>query len=124
MDVPLFRFVIVGLVNTLVSLLLIYGCKWLIGMGDIAANMVGYGVGMMCGFLLNKRWTFGHSGELVPAFLRYVAVLASAYLLNLMTVLFAIHNLRLNEYLAQALGIFPYTTVTFFGSRFFAFRKI
>jgi putative flippase GtrA len=123
LDYRLFRFLIVGFVNTIVGLLVIYACKWLLGMGDISSNMVGYGIGIIIGFMLNKRWTFEHSGKLAPAFLRYLAVLASAYLINLTVVIYAINSLHLNGYLSQALGVIPYTVINYLGSRFFAFQK-
>jgi putative flippase GtrA len=123
LDYRLFRFLVVGFANTLVGLLVIFACKWLLGMGDISSNAAGYGVGILIGFLLNRQWTFEHKGKLAPAFLRYLAVLASAYLINLTLVLYAINGLHLNTYLAQALGVVPYTVINYLGSRFFAFQK-
>lgn len=119
----LFRYLAVGMVNTLVGLLTIYSCKWLAGIGDVSANMIGYGVGILVGFQLNRNWTFDHQGSYWPSLLRYVTVLASAYVANLATVMYLINSLNLNSYLAQALGIGPYTLIGFLGSRYFAFPK-
>jgi len=57
----------VGVANTLVALLVIYAAKWLANMGDLAANALGYGVGMLASFTLNSRWTFAHRGPQLPA---------------------------------------------------------
>lgn len=123
LDYRFFRFLIVGFTNTLVGLLIIYSCKWLLEMGDIIANFLGYGIGMILGFMLNKNWTFKYKGEITPTFLRYIFVLISAYLINLATVIYAINHMLLDSYLAQALGVFPYTLISYLGSRFFVFHK-
>lgn len=120
LNLLLARYLIVGLANTVGGLILIFTCKAL-GMGDIHANLLGYGLGIVLGFLFNKRWTFAHTGNWGSAFGRYLAVLGIAYLANLATVLYAIGNLGLNSYLAQAAGIVPYTLTGYFGARYFAF---
>ena len=118
-----FKFAVVGVGNTIVGLLAIYLCKWLLGFSDALANISGYVSGLAVSFLLNRGWTFQHSGAALPALQRFLVVLALAYLLNLATVLIAIHSLGVNSYLAQAIGIAPYTVFFYLGSRYFAFRS-
>ena len=119
----LLRYLSVGVANTLAGLLVIYTCKWALGTGDVLANLFGYGVGMLVGFQLNKKWTFGHAGDYWASLLRYLGVLACAYLANLATVLYAIEGLGIDGYLAQPLGIVPYTLIGYLGSRYFAFSR-
>jgi len=123
MSMHIVRYLAVGAVNTLVGLSIIYACKWLAGLGDVASNLIGYGVGILLGFQLNKKWTFDHQGSYLPSLMRYLAVLACAYVANLVTVLYFINVMGLNGYLAQALGIGPYTLIGYMGSRHFAFSK-
>lgn len=118
----LIKFVVVGVANTLVGLFLIYLGKWLLGFGDVVANTCGYSIGLVLGFILNRRWTFRHSGPVIPALARFFAIFILAYVSNLVTVLVAINSLEMNSYLAQASGILPYTVIFFFGSRYVAFR--
>ncbi len=115
------RFAATGGVNTALGLAVIYGLKWLFGVGDIAANLTGYGVGLLVSFVLNARWTFAYRGPLAPAFPLFVLVLALAYVANLAVVLFLIDVVHVNSYLAQALGAPPYGLVAFFGSRHLVF---
>jgi putative flippase GtrA len=114
-------FVSVGAMNTMVGLLIIFGCKRLAGLGDIPANAIGYGFGIVLSFVLNRTWTFGHRGAIRPAFIRFLIVNGVAYLLNLVSVLIAIHALGINGYIAQVLGVGPYALTTYLGSRYFAF---
>lgn len=116
------RFLLVGGVNTVLGLAVIYLTKWS-GLADVPANFVGYAVGLCVSFALNKQWTFDYRGATAPAFARFLPVIALAYVLNLLTVISAIDVLHMNGYAAQALGILPYTAFTYLASRYFAFRK-
>jgi putative flippase GtrA len=120
-DFRLARFAVVGLVNTFIGLSVIFAGKALLGMGDVHANLLGYGVAVLLGFALNKRWTFEHTGAYAGAFARYLVVLVLAYAANLATTLCAIDILHLNSYIAQASGIVPYALTGFVGGRLFAF---
>jgi putative flippase GtrA len=114
------KFAAVGLANTLIGLGIIYAAKWFLRFSDLAANLVGYGTGIAFSFVFNKRWTFGHFGNNASAFFRFVAVLLVAYLVNLMTVIGALH-LGVNGFIAQALGVAPYAVLSYFGSKHFVF---
>jgi len=120
--IPL-RFAVVGVANTLIGLLGIYLCKWLLDLRDVLANISGYMLGLAVSFGLNRAWTFRHSGPVLPALARFLVIFLLAYLLNLATVLAAISSLGVNSYLAHAIGVVPYTVFFFLGSRHFAFRS-
>lgn len=110
------------MLNTVVGLGTTYACKYLGGMGDVPANMVGYAVGLTHSFLWNRHWTFAHAGAALPAAARFVLVFLVAYAVNLLVVIGAIRA-GVNTYVAQAAGIFPYTALLYLGSRFLAFAR-
>jgi putative flippase GtrA len=116
------RFLSVGAVNTLVGLLVIFAGKAFFGLGDVAANAVGYAVGVLLSFRLNSRWTFGYQGAQWPAFAKFLVITAVAYAANLLTVLVAIRYLGVNAYLAQAMGVPPFTLTTYLASKYLVFR--
>lgn len=123
---PLFeagRFVSVGLVNTLVGLAVIYAAKGFFRVGDVAANVLGYSVGLLLSFALNSRWTFAYRGPHLSALAKFLFVALIAYATNLLTVLAAIHYFHLNGYLAQAMGVVPYTLITYLASKYLVFRN-
>ena len=115
------RFVSVGLLNTIVGLAVIYAAKLFLQLGDGAANALGYSMGILLGFALNSRWTFAYRGASLPAFARFALTTCVAYVMNLATVLVAIRG-GLDSYVAQALGIVPYTITTFIFSKYVVFR--
>lgn len=116
------RFLSVGVLNLVGGLLVIYACKWFLHVGDVAANAVGYGAGLIASFALNSRWTFAYRGPRLPAVTKFLLVALMAYGLNLLTVMVLIQKFELNTYLAQAMGIPPYTVTTFLASKFIVFR--
>ena len=118
----LIRYLLVGVVNTLVGLGAIYFAMYFLRLDIFQANALGYSVGILLSFGLNKAWTFRNNDQVIYSFLRYLLVLAVGYLANLATVLISNSHFGLNPYIAQALGVIPYTAIGFMGSRYFAFR--
>lgn len=116
------RFVSVGALNTLVGLMVIFGTKAFLYDNDVVANAAGYGTGLTVSFLLNKTWTFRDKSPMMTAGLRFLKVFAIAYALNLVIVLGCIHWLNMNSYLAQALGVPPYTIAFYLLCKYYSFR--
>lgn len=116
------RFLSVGVLNMVVGLLVIYACKWFFQINDVVANAIGYAAGLTTSFTLNSRWTFVYRGPQMPALIKFMLVAGVAYAMNLLTVVMLIHFTEMNGYLAQALGIPPYTLTTYLASKFIVFR--
>jgi putative flippase GtrA len=114
------KFLLVGVSNTVVGLGVIWAAKWL-GASDVVANIVGYVVAVTLSFLLNKRWTFAFQGERRPALVRFLAVFGVAYAVNLGAVLSLIEMTGLDTFWCQTLGVIPYSTLFYLGSRWYAF---
>ena len=116
------RFIAVGVLNTGVGLACIWGCLYFFGMGAASANAVGYACGLAFSFALNRRWTF--QDRLADGALpRWLALAAFAYGVNLLVVLTLVRSGLVNAFMAQPLGIAPYTLLMFFGARTFVFRE-
>lgn len=122
LDSKLLRYLVTGVANTTVGLSIIFACKLTMDLSDGLANLIGYAFGIILSFFLNRKWTFRFRGAGSPAFLRYLLVLAVAYLCNLATVLAAI-SFEINTYFAQTMGVVPYTLIGYFGSRYYAFSE-
>jgi putative flippase GtrA len=116
------KFSLVGLLNTTVSLAIIFGSKGLLGWSDLIANAAGYFVGMIISFVANRRWTFEHHGTVHTAAARFLIAFGISYGANLGTV-FALIEVGVNSYLAHAAGMVPYTLIFYLVSRFFVFAE-
>ncbi len=122
MNLELLRYLAVGTVNTTVGLSVIFLSMYGFDLDVTQANACGYAVGVVVSFSLNRRWTFRHKGDVPSSFAKFVLVLAAAYLCNLGCVIWLVDGLSVNPYVAQALGVAPYVTVGFLGSKLLAFR--
>jgi putative flippase GtrA len=79
----IWRFGIVGVVNTLVGLAVIYAALFA-GLGDFAANALGYGCGLVLSFVLHRGWTFaGRTKSLPRDAVGFVLAWVAAYAANL-----------------------------------------
>ncbi|MGC3980091.1 MAG: GtrA family protein [Steroidobacteraceae bacterium] len=119
----LVRFVLTGVLNTLVGLGTIFALKWFFQMADTPANLLGYGVGLVVSYLVNSRWTFQYKNALLPVLPQYLGVILLAYLVNLGCVHFCIRQLQWNSYVAQACGVLPYAGLSYVLLRWFVFGK-
>lgn len=119
----LLRFVLVGLSNTAVGL----GTTWLalrhFGLGDAAANAVGYGAGFLWGFSWHRTWTFRHRGAIDTGLRRYAVVCCGSYLANLTMVLQVSRLLGEGNLVTQFCGMATYTMLAYTGARLYAFRS-
>lgn len=116
------RFATVGVLNTAIALLVIYLAAFGLGLGPVLANALGYGIGLLTSFALNRRWTFAAAaGNRWAQATRFTLAVLLAYALNLGTVLLML-ALGLPEMLAQAAGIPPYTAALYLLSHSFVFK--
>lgn len=122
LGLSLIRFAVTGVLNTLVGLSTIFALKWFADMTDTAANLLGYGVGLLVSYLVNSRWTFRYRQALLPVLPQYLLVVLIAYLVNLAVVHWCIRSLQLNSYVAQACGVIPYAALSYVLLRRFVFK--
>lgn len=117
----LVKFASVGVLNTVLGLAVIYSLKWGLQWGDASANLAGYLVCILLGFVLNGRWTFGKSALKTRHLLGYLLVVAVAYLMNLGAVLLSIKVLDVPGDYAQLVGVPVFTLTSFLLNKMFVF---
>ncbi len=122
------RFVLVGVCNTLLSLLLMFLLE---GLGYWPSTAIAYAAGAALSFFLNRSFTF-HSEEdfwrSAGKFIVNVAVCyAVAYAVAQPLVSWLLGSTAIppvwQERIAKVAGMGLYTLLNYFGQRFFAFRK-
>jgi len=121
--ISLSRYLIVGLLNTFITLIIIYTLKLAFSFNDVHANIFGYSVGLIFSFTVNKNWTFDYNDSMQFIYLKFFLVFLIGYFANLLVVLFSINYLNINSYISHALGVPAYTVIGYFGNRFFVFKK-
>lgn len=117
------KFGLVGAVNTLVGMGVIFIAWHFFGFGDLAANLLGYAVGFFCSYTLNRLWTFSDRGAVGRSFWRFALVCALAYVANLLVLFCARSLMGPQSFMPHVFGSITYTIIGYLGSRYFAFRS-
>ena len=119
----LFRFLLVGVSNTIIGMGIVYIAWRFFGWADVPANAFGYLIGFLWSYGMNRIWTFNDSGSVTRSFYRFALVCAVAYAVNLLVLLAARNVIGDASFFPQLFGAVAYTTLAYLGSRFFAFRR-
>jgi putative flippase GtrA len=116
------KFGIVGVSNTLLTFAIYTVLVKGFDVWYLAASAIGFAVGAINGFLLNRRWTFReHAGDaLTPV--RWFVVQGCGLLGNLGLVYLAVDGLGLDKLLGQACATAIVVVGTFFANRAWTFR--
>ena len=117
------KFLLVGVLNTLVGLSIIYSLMYFLGVGPFLSNLLGYAVGIVVSYNLNKIWTFNSSKAARRSFPRFVLVVAVAYIANIFMVYVSVINFRIDPYVSQLIGLAFYTVLVYAGSRKLVFQS-
>jgi putative flippase GtrA len=116
-----FRFAVVGLASNAVLYLAYLGMTSA-GIGPKLAMSVAYGIGVAQTFLFNKRWTFNHSGRLDAALLRYIALYAGGYLVNLLMLAWLVDGLGYPHQVVQGVMILTLAACFFVLQKIWVFK--
>jgi putative flippase GtrA len=116
------KFGIVGVSNTLLTFAVYTLLLKVFGVWYLAASAIGFAVGAVNGFLLNRRWTFReHVGDaLTPV--RWFVVQGCGLLANLGLVFLFVQDAGLDKLVGQALATAIVVVLTFFANRAWTFR--
>ena len=137
LDPTLFRFILVGLVNTAVGYGVMFGLYNLAGLhtwGDTGywiSSAANYIIGSIVSFFLNKHFTFRNQEKGVQVVLRFalnIAVCwALAYGIAKPVTVWALANTdwsdQIQGNLSMLVGSGLFVFLNYFGQRFFAFRS-
>jgi putative flippase GtrA len=116
------KFGTVGVSNTLLTFAVYTLLLKVFGVWYIAASAIGFAVGAVNGFLLNRRWTFrGHVGDARTP-LRWMVVQSCGLGLNLALLYLWVDGIGVDELVGQAFAIAVVTVTTFLANRAWTFR--
>jgi len=116
------KFLLVGILNAVIGLGVIYSTYNLLGLNYKLANVLGYGCGIVNSFIWNRRWTFKSKKDPKPQVLLFFLMFGVSYGFNLGATVLCVEVIGIPPNIAQLVGIFFYTTSNFFGNKFVTFR--
>ena len=116
------RFASVGIVNTVLTLGVIY-ILYMLEFNYLFANWVGYFLGFVTSFVLNKMWTFKSEGYVIRQLVLFLAMFGVCYLLQLGALVLLNRVAGLGLAVSQVLAMCVYTGFNFLGNKFITFRS-
>lgn len=128
-DKTTFKFLLVGIVNTLVGtgtmflLYNVFGCNYYV------SSVANYVVGSVVSYFLNKYFTFKQKERSFKEILRFILNIAVCYLIAyglakpIAYAVFSSLSESLRDNLAMLAGAGFFMVLNYFGQRFFAFAK-
>lgn len=135
------KYIIVGVLNTLVTLVVIFLAKSVLNLNPYLSNMVGYATGIANSFLWNRQWVFKSGGTFMADMVRFLGGCLLCYLVQLLTVWAAFTLTPLSHLMmpitvpvtgavytlsgygvATLIGMGVYTLSNYFYNRLFAFK--
>lgn len=130
------RYALVGVINTMVTLVVILVCKSLLGINPWVSNAAGYVAGFINSFIWNKLWVFNSHNKVIQEALKFFGGFLICYglqfvvtfLLTDCTILgdmeWKIRDFTLSGYgVATIIGMVAYTLANFVYNRMVTFRK-
>jgi putative flippase GtrA len=128
-DKSFLKFLVVGVVNTLVGTAIMFGLYNLAGWGYWPSSLANYILASILSFFLNRHFTFQSTERgwrpVVRFALNILVCYAIAYGIAkpLVRLVFAGAGDKVRDNLSMLAGMCLFTLLNYFGQRFFAFRK-
>ncbi|MBQ1924317.1 MAG: GtrA family protein [Lachnospiraceae bacterium] len=128
-DITFWKFILVGIVNTLVGTAVMFGCYNLLHFSYWVSSAANYVVGSVVSYFLNKNFTFRNKSKDPMVLVRFVVNITVCYLLAygiakpLVRRILSGSSVRIQENGAMLVGMCLFVGLNYLGQRFFAFRE-
>ncbi len=129
MDRTFLKFIIVGIINTLVGTAIMFSLYNLAGCSYWVSSAANYALTSILSFFLNKNFTFNYRGDVKGSALRFAVCIAVCYLLAYgiakPAVLYLLEgvSIQVQENIAMLAGMCLFVFFNYLGQRLFAFKE-
>jgi len=117
------KYGIVGVINTLITLSVIFLLMNGFDVNYLISNIVGYMLGFINSFILNKLWTFKSKGKLKNELFLFIIAFLVCYGAQLLFLIFLIEGLDFSAEISQIIAMAFYTILNFLGNKYFTFKQ-
>ncbi|MHA6261071.1 GtrA family protein [Sporosarcina sp. CAU 1771] len=128
-DEKLWKFILVGIINTVVGTTIMFGLYNLAGASYWFSSTANYTLTSILSYFLNKYFTFQNKDKSIWVSVRFVINIAVCFGLAygvakpLTLILLSDYSLVVQENIAMAVGMVLFTGFNYLGQRFFAFKN-
>ena len=126
-DATFLKFILVGVVNTLVGTAIMFFCFNVLAWSYWISSALNYIVGSIVSYLLNKRYTFQQKGHDWNTILKFIVniticyVLAYGFAKPLVTWMLSGFTMNIQGNVALLVGMILFVGLNYIGQRFWAF---
>ena len=123
------RFVLVGVLNTIVGTLIMFGLYNFLGCGYWVSSITNYALTSVLSFFLNKHFTFQNKEKSVVQVLKFVLNILICYGLAygiakpLIIHVLSNQSAVIRDNISMFVGMCLFTGLNFLGQKFFAFNR-
>ncbi len=122
-DSKFIRYLIVGVINTIIGYGVIFILMTIHVMPEIA-NIIGYMIGIIVSYILNKLYTFKTKNKSKKEFLTFILCMICSYMINLIILIILYRYCGIDKYIATIIAGIFYTLSGYIFSKYFAFKTI
>lgn len=115
------KFMIVGILNTIVGFLTYFICVYFFEFHFTLALVISHIIGVCHSFIWNNKWTFKAGKVGSRSVLKFITVYGITFTLNLC--LLSVLVLFINQLFAQAISLMITTVISYVGHKYWSFRK-
>lgn len=119
------RFSIVGVINTLVNLAVLFVLTEFFGVYYVISAVFAFIAAVTNSFVLNKTWTFKYKtkNNLSKKYTQFFMVSIIAFIVNLLILYFLTEYLHFYYMTSQIIGIIFNLIINFLGNKLWTFKK-
>jgi putative flippase GtrA len=125
------RFIYVGVVNTFLSLAIMFSMYHLFKLGYWESSSIAYAIGSAVSFALNRNFTFHYKGSTFPAAIKFASINTISYLVaygiaKLVTSSFLYDfncQQTFTDQIAMCIGMVLFVIFNYFGQKYFVFKN-
>lgn len=128
-DIKLLKFIIVGVINTIVGTGVMFLLYNLVHINYWISSAFNYIAGGLCSYFLNKFFTFNNHEKSINQIIKYILLLIICYLIAyifakyLIYWIFSTKSIQYKDNIAMLAGEILYTIINYIGQRLVVFSN-
>ncbi|OIP82278.1 MAG: hypothetical protein AUK44_08150 [Porphyromonadaceae bacterium CG2_30_38_12] len=120
--IQLVKYITVGILNTLLTLTIIWLLTIIFSFSPYFANIIGYVIGLINSFLWNKTWTFNNRNKITPTLIRFLIAFLLAFSVEFVNLHLMLNYTEFEPFTCQLISNVIYTFMNFILSKYFTFK--
>ena len=128
-DKTAFRFLLVGVINTIIGTGTMFLAYNLLGLSYWFSSAANYIIGSIVSYVLNKYFTFQNKEQSLKIVWKFILNIVCCYLIAygvakpLVRIMLHDYSVSIQENGAMLVGMGLFVVLNYFGQRYFAFKK-